>query len=185
MVLTIVITSNCCADEFWPADIPYRLISNYVQQRQNLNTDNLQVEYDYVLTFLEEAMSAYKANIVNFFTEDSLIKYKPALENGRLIIKEVADTGLVVTKQGVCKKVDILVLVEYFIFSVCFSTYNQLVDVWYEKTGLMIRERLSSAVEEELWVFIMSNDADIETRELTPEESDQVEAVKRELGWIR
>jgi hypothetical protein len=172
-MLTIIATNSCFADEFWPPDISHRLIQKYVQQGQNLNTDNLQAEYDYVLIFLERAMTAHRMNIVNFFTEDSLIKYEPVLENGKLVIKEVTDTS------------NILVLVERFLFSVCFSTYNQLIDFWYARTGLMIRERLSSEVEEEVRAFIMSNDSGIEVRELTPKESAQVEAVKRELGWIQ
>jgi hypothetical protein len=185
IVLTVITINNGYTDESWPSNISYYFVSKYVQQGENLNTDNLQAEYNYVLTFLERAIAAYKANIVNFFTEDSLIKYEPVLENGKLVIKEVADTCFVVTKYGVREKVNILVLVEYLIFSDCLLTYNQLVDFWYERTGLMIRERLSSTIEEEVWAFIMSNDTGIEVRELTPEEFDQVEAIKRELGWIQ
>jgi hypothetical protein len=182
MVLAVITTSNCVANDFWPPDISYYLAKKYIQQKQGLNADDLQAEYDYVLTFLEKALAAYKANIVNYYTENSLIKRQPAFENGVFVINEVADTLFVGTSRGMREKVNILVLLEYSFFSMCLSTYNQLVDFWYAKTGLLIREKLALAAKEELWAFIISNDTSIEVRELTPEESDRVEAVRRESG---
>jgi hypothetical protein len=180
IALNIIITINCYANEPWPSDISYYLVTKYVQQKQDLDMDDLQAEYDYVLTFLEKAMEAYKTNIVNYYTENSLIKRQPAFENGALVINEFVDTLFVGTSRGMREKVNILVLLEYSFFSLCFSAYNQLVDFWYDKTGLLIRNRLSLVVEEELWTFIVSNDTNIEERALTSVESDTLQAMIQE-----
>jgi CBS domain containing-hemolysin-like protein len=66
-------------------------------------------------------------------------------------------------------------LLEYWLFSDCFSAYDQLVDFWYEKTGVMIREKISSDVKEELWAFIKEHST--KRRVLDPEERRIMEAV--------
>jgi hypothetical protein len=107
ILVIITATGDCYADDFWPLDISCYLVSRYIQQKQDVNIDDLQAEYDHVLTFLEQAMLAYKTNIGNYYTGDSLIKHVPAFENGKLVINEVGDTILLVTDQEVRERVNI------------------------------------------------------------------------------
>jgi len=129
---------------YFPEDIKYNPVFLYLQEKEILDNYQAYNEYIYILTFLEEAMEAHEANVRNYHAESTLIKLRPILKDGSLIIEEAVSKIYYSdnTTNLMYERLDVYVIAESINFIGCIDTYNDLLYFWFEKTGEMLRTEL-------------------------------------------
>jgi hypothetical protein len=137
------------SNEYFPKEINYKIVFLYLQDKEIVDNNQIRHEYEYILSFLKQAMYAYETNIRNFYSENSLIAFCPMLENGKLIIAEFVKKIYSVDKTTnlVYERLDVKPVIEYLQFIECILTYNSLIDFFYEMTGEMLRVEIDSEKE--------------------------------------
>ena len=172
-VTALSVFADDVMQDYFPGHISNESVSEYIQGKKYATLYELQNEYEYILNFLDEAMNAHKQNINNYFEETSLVCLYPTTENGKLIIKEVINPKSYVNKETkeFYDKADINVLLEHYSFLLCVGSYNQLIDRWFEKTGIILRDKYNYDKEDAVvWASIESRDKYLKKIILTPDE---------------
>jgi hypothetical protein len=130
--------------EYFPEEIEYGPIHLYLQKKEVVDSNQLRIEYEYILAFLEQSMYAYETNIRNHNANNTLIALRLMFEDGNLIIAEFVqsikrvDPGTGLIYDGL----DVDVVLEFVGFIQCMNTYNSLLEFWFEKNKVMLRKEL-------------------------------------------
>jgi hypothetical protein len=170
--------------DFFPADINHPLVSQYIKEIEITDNSQIQYEYEYIFDFLSREIEAHERNIKNHYGQTSLNALLPELENGKLIINEVVRKRKFVDNETrlTYEQLDIDVFVESFNFAIGISAYNALVDFWFEKTGIILREKYDYEKEtDRLRNFYLSQDKNMETTYFSSAEEFK-EFLQKELG---
>jgi hypothetical protein len=136
--------------KIWPDSISSILIQKYTSQIEELSKEKLFEEYAYILDFLEEAITATKGNIDNFYFNKNFIKSTPSLINGKLLIVSQESILRIWDTQTdtFVDQLNIFVGGELVNLMCYMETFNQLNDYWFKMYNQKLR--LQYGIDEEL-----------------------------------
>ncbi|MDR2313904.1 MAG: hypothetical protein LBE02_05155 [Spirochaetaceae bacterium] len=155
IVFFIFLILDIAPDENWPQIIDSPLVSDYITSKENVTSNDLEQEYNYILDFLEKAIEACEYNINNRYYRFTLTKKVPILENNRLKVIETDSIQSVwdIENNSFYDETDVLEPLELLNMIRYAQSYNQLIEYWYEKTGEKLRETID--IGDKLYQYIL------------------------------
>jgi hypothetical protein len=159
-VVIFALTVTFSYGDDWPEKIRSPLIYDYVHENfivpnKRLAHDDLLREYEKILDFLALEMRVHIDNITNDLSLDTVSYQRAMLINGDLALKTFYGGRFV--KPDDTRKAhevaDVYFEREIVDFYFACGAFNQFVDAWYEKTGIILREKVDL---EENWASLYS-----------------------------